>query len=366
MRSKSVWFAAVGILLSVISTAFHNVNVVAQTAAAVCPGAPAARLIVGAVALVAPGSANNIREAAATSAKVVIQAQPGDNLLVIGGPTCAEGYLWWNVALTSGEIGWTVEGSSKGYFLNPTSTHYQTFNAASGSTSIDVAYQPISFTYNNFAGNSVLAETVNAVKAAPNTPDSDDPQHLLFAFGTWNDETQFYKRPQILIYNVKDIRAVAATNPTGYAQAIDDLTQLLSKKPDLASVKEIPVFPGQNAGQVFHAQSQYVKFKGGTSIRFVTQYAQDAGPISNDRLTYMFVGLTDDGASYVFARIPVTDSALEGNDKAIPQDYTASDYGAQYTAYVKASVQKIDQSKATDFTPSLTDLDALFASLKTQ
>ena len=366
MRSKSVWFAAVGILLSVISTAFHNVNVVAQTAAAVCPGAPAARLIVGAVALVAPGSANNIREAAATSAKVVIQAQPGDNLLVIGGPTCAEGYLWWNVALTSGEIGWTVKGSSKGYFLNPTSTHYQTFNAASGSTSIDVAYQPISFTYNNFAGNSVLAETVNAVKAAPNTPDSDDPQHLLFAFGTWNDETQFYKRPQILIYNVKDIRAVAATNPTGYAQAIDDLTQLLSKKPDLASVKEIPVFPGQNAGQVFHAQSQYVKFKGGTGIRFVTQYAQDAGPISNDRLTYMFVGLTDDGASYVFARIPVTDSALEGNDKAIPQDYTASDYGAQYTAYVKASVQKIDQSKATDFTPSLTDLDALFASLKTQ
>jgi|GEM_PF-831743 len=358
VRSKSLWFLALSIMLTLVPRTAS-----AQTAVATCPGAPATRLINGATAVVAPGSANNIRSAASTSAKIIAPAQPDDTLVIIGGPTCADGYLWWHV-VDNGNDGWTVEGSGKTYFLNPTSTDYQIFNATTNP--LAVSYKTLSFTYNGALGNPVLAETVNAVSAIPNSPTSDDPQHLQFSFGAWTDEMTFYRRPHFAVYAVKDIRTVAAHNDTSYVQLFNDFVALLKNQPALATIKEIPVFPPQNAAQVFHLRNQYIKFNGGTGIRFLTQYAQDAGPISNERLMYMFVGMTDDGQYYFLAQMPISDKALVGNENAIPQDYNATNYADQYTAYMKASMQTIEQSKADDFTPHLTDIDALFASMNTK
>jgi uncharacterized protein YgiM (DUF1202 family) len=51
----------------------------------------------------------NLRSSASTSASVVQSMPAGTTGTVIGGPTSANGYVWWNVRLTSGTTGWAVE-----------------------------------------------------------------------------------------------------------------------------------------------------------------------------------------------------------------------------------------------------------------
>ncbi|MBN1681043.1 MAG: SH3 domain-containing protein [Anaerolineae bacterium] len=83
-----------------------------------CPGAPAPRLSVGQKGRVTPGLPNKIRSEPATSAPQV-GAIPGEGVFtVIGGPRCADGYTWWQVSYT-GIIGWTANGSSQEYWVEP-------------------------------------------------------------------------------------------------------------------------------------------------------------------------------------------------------------------------------------------------------
>jgi N-acetylmuramoyl-L-alanine amidase len=54
-------------------------------------------------------STMNLRSAATTSASVVASMPTGTTGTVTGGPTSANGYIWWNVRLTNGTTGWAAE-----------------------------------------------------------------------------------------------------------------------------------------------------------------------------------------------------------------------------------------------------------------
>ncbi|NWF70217.1 MAG: PD40 domain-containing protein [Chloroflexi bacterium] len=87
------------------------------------------RLVGGMYARVTPGSANNVRESASTSAALVAQIEPGQVVYITSAPVCAEGYVWWQVMFrepTSTDdfpFGYTVEGapplSDGDYWLEP-------------------------------------------------------------------------------------------------------------------------------------------------------------------------------------------------------------------------------------------------------
>ena len=51
----------------------------------------------------------NLRSSASSSASVVQSMPAGTTGTVIGGPTTANGYTWWNVRLSNGTTGWAVE-----------------------------------------------------------------------------------------------------------------------------------------------------------------------------------------------------------------------------------------------------------------
>jgi uncharacterized protein YgiM (DUF1202 family) len=51
----------------------------------------------------------NLRASGTTSASVLVTMTVGTTGTVIGGPTSANGYIWWNVRLTSGTTGWCIE-----------------------------------------------------------------------------------------------------------------------------------------------------------------------------------------------------------------------------------------------------------------
>ncbi len=78
------------------------------------------RLTVGTDARVADGEApNRLRSAPSTSAQQIGLLQPGEEMEVVGGPACADGYVWWQVR--AGTLtGWTVEGALPDtYYLEP-------------------------------------------------------------------------------------------------------------------------------------------------------------------------------------------------------------------------------------------------------
>ncbi|HMM30023.1 MAG TPA: SH3 domain-containing protein [Aggregatilineaceae bacterium] len=83
-----------------------------------CAGAPAPRLRAGATGQVTPGLPNKVRSAPASSAPQV-GSIPGEGVFtVLSGPTCADGYHWWQV-LYEGIVGWTAEGSAAEYWVAP-------------------------------------------------------------------------------------------------------------------------------------------------------------------------------------------------------------------------------------------------------
>ncbi len=85
-----------------------------------CPGLPQSRLYPGALALVTPGSANNLRAAPDQTGAVLGQIPAGDIVNVLSGPICdpANRLVWWEVDYL-GTRGYTVESTGGQYALEP-------------------------------------------------------------------------------------------------------------------------------------------------------------------------------------------------------------------------------------------------------
>ncbi len=90
----------------------------APTPSGICPGSAGPTLIVGGMGRVTPGLPNKMRSQPATGAPEV-GSIPGEALFsVVGGPTCADGYTWWQVNY-QGVVGWTAGGSSSEAWIEP-------------------------------------------------------------------------------------------------------------------------------------------------------------------------------------------------------------------------------------------------------
>jgi uncharacterized protein YgiM (DUF1202 family) len=85
---------------------------------AVCSFAPQPRLNVGRLGRVTPGLPNNIRALPTSTSVRLGQIPSGGVFTVVSGPQCAEGLYWWQVNY-NGVVGWTPEGGSGQYWLEP-------------------------------------------------------------------------------------------------------------------------------------------------------------------------------------------------------------------------------------------------------
>jgi len=96
---------------------FTAVAVAAQSIAVVPAASPVAAgtvappaLVIGGKALVtATGAVLNVRDTPTATGKIVQQLENGMTVKIIGGPVLAGGYRWWQVQLTNGVIGWTID-----------------------------------------------------------------------------------------------------------------------------------------------------------------------------------------------------------------------------------------------------------------
>jgi hypothetical protein len=158
-------------------------------------------------------------------------------------------------------------------------------------------------------------------------------------------------KPQIFVYPVDGL--ASAGENTG--KIASDLQALLGTQ---QAGDILPFLPLYNAAQVIHSQVQYLDFKNGKGVRFLTQFDQGPLPINNGELIYTFQGLTSDGKSYIAAVLPVNYPELPA--EAVVDEDLVKDF----QSYLSKTVSMLDQQPAGSFTPDLSKLDALIGSIE--
>jgi hypothetical protein len=161
--------------------------------------------------------------------------------------------------------------------------------------------------------------------------------------------------PQIFIYPVADLETVNE----GAGQIIASLQSLLQSPQEIANM---PFLPLSNAAQVIHTHVQYLDFKNGQGVCYLTEYDQGIIPINNHELIYTYQGLTEDGKYYVAAVLPVNHPTLPADENITGNE--PLEFTSDFPAYLANVVNSLNSQAANTFTPDLTQLDAMMSSLE--
>jgi len=198
-------------------------------------------------------------------------------------------------------------------------------------------------------------ETVPAATDTNNSPYWEVlPEYTRVTLQGYPVSNQLMK-PQIFIYPVKDLGTVNE----GAGKIAQSLQTLLQSPQDMQNMPFLPLF---NASQVMHPQVQYMDFKSGKGVRFLTEFDQGMMPINNYELIYTYQGLTNDGKYYVAAVLPVNHPSLPADGKITgnePPEFTSN-----FPAYLANVVTSLNAQAANSFTPDLTQVDAMMSSLE--
>src|SRR5262249_28630715 len=128
----------------------------------------------------------------------------GQQVDVLGGPVCADGFQWWQVKADQTQ-GWTVEGSGSDYWLVPAISVPTRVSIPACPTSQTVNYGNVSFTFTATLSDHVLARTVFAAPHDPNMPMFlNTSQRLEFTLNTF--EYTNTSRPMLMtVYKISDL-----------------------------------------------------------------------------------------------------------------------------------------------------------------
>lgn len=277
-----------------------------------CPGAPAILLTPGDWARVSVDSPlpNKIRSQPGISGEILGLAQPGENVLVIDGPRCSDGYTWWFVRSLSGLEGWTVEGDTSSYWLvEPIYAWYRLPYPLTpqGMRTYDLRELKISadgaLVYNIIGSYNPLA-TPMARPLTPDTPEPDDPRYSQFGTASYAAHS-FYTISGTVddffwVYDLQDPLSRYYLNHKSH----DDCTEILRENLDNDVIVNayLDPFCGINGGipLLFKAGVKSIQFTGGEGVRYLIA---SGNHLTVNQLVYHFQGLSDDGRYFLTAII---------------------------------------------------------------
>jgi hypothetical protein len=198
-------------------------------------------------------------------------------------------------------------------------------------------------------------ETIPAVSASDSAPYWELlPEYTRVTLQGYPISNHLMK-PQIFIYPVNDL---VMTNE-GAGKIAASLQTLLQSPQEIPNMPFLPLF---NASQVMHTQIQYLDFKNGQGLRYLTQFDQGLVPINNNELIYTYQGLTSDGKYYVAAVLPVNHPSLPADENVTGQE--PPEFTSDFPAYLANMVKTLNPQATNTFIPDLTQLDDMMSSLE--
>jgi len=173
-------------------------------------------------------------------------------------------------------------------------------------------------------------------------------------------------QPQIYVYPAQGY----AEMMPGAFESIHRLNNIQGNPGAPIRSDQLPGVPFFNAQQAFSSNIQVISFQNGRGVRFLTEYAQYPVSANNHDLFYHFQGVTNDGAYYVIAILPISSPALaETSDggAVLPGGGVAypdiNDPNANWQAYYSAVTALLNAASPESFTPTIHQLDLLIQSM---
>ena len=237
---------------------------------------------------------------------------------------------------------------------------------AQTSAGLPFSYQGVSFTIPQGLAGAAAGTLMPKVDDQNGAPWEVAPAFIKIVLQNYSSQNGNSFEPQVLVYPANEYAQVT-TYGDAPAQAIKALASI-SANPAAALPARLPFLPTFNAGQLFDAQASVIKFRNGGGLRFLTEFGQDYGPVTNNSMIYTFQGLTGDGKYYIAvifpAGAPFLDPGGESTpavpDGGIPFDFNTGDHADYY----KAMSDRLDMTAPEVFSPSLATLDALVQSIQ--
>ena len=230
----------------------------------------------------------------------------------------------------------------------------------------------VPFVYNAGDYDTVEIERVPKSVAQPDETPTESPAHSCFHLKDKRPLPALDKGPRYFYPAHSSICVIPLTDSsvTDFAksyphihEAAAKLRKLLARRP--AKFKfhdELLDLPFNNSTGIVQSKVQYLDFKTGRGVLFLTQYSQDAlpTPINNEELTCNFQGLTNDGKYYVAARFAITHPSLP---KGI--DFTKNTRQDPKLNYLRREERRLNSFPDSSFRPTLKSLKSLIASITT-
>jgi heat shock protein HslJ len=196
------------------------------------------------------------------------------------------------------------------------------------------------------------------------------PEHIEIWFGTSDSGERDPSAPIMYLIPVNAYREMwEEAGNESVSNSIDAIQQIAFTmvRPENGG---LPALPGE---EIVGAQDIAVQFGRAvpagevnessatqTGYRFVGRWAQDANPVTNQNLQYVYQGFTNDGYYLVSYFHPVTSSQIADEPTAEAMEQLSNDYNA----YMASETERLDALATSDWDPDLATLDAVVASLE--
>ena len=334
-----------------------------------CPGAPPFLLKLRDWARVSlePPLPSRVRERPGTNGAVVGQIQPGENVLVLDGPECADGYTWWKVRSAAGLEGWTIEGDKDGYWLVEPISPWTSLPAPVTSRSektLDL--RELSMTVNTALIRDVSSAKVYYLALPPARPETIERERLYSAYS----EYQFAGDLEVFEFNVIDIETPDSRYYLG-----GDYVTALKRMLDNGQILQTGLDPFlgsayYGAPRAFLVDTKIIEFEGGKGVRYLFE-SKNAAPAYNP-LIYYFQGISNDGRYYLYASFGVNSEYVIPADMlsvlekgfgpfAGSEDFDAAD--KSYDTY-NDRIESLLEAHLLSLHPALDLLDAMLSSIQ--
>jgi hypothetical protein len=145
------------------------------------------------------------------------------------------------------------------------------------------------------------------------------------------------------------------------ATTLESFKQLMATRPP-APPAPLPILPPRYDIHDLACQVNYLDFGNGSGYRFVSRFTRNQGPVTNDQLQYVYVGLSSDSRYLVVVQYPISWPGLPNTADDLQPD-TINAAIRDYAGYLQNLTDQCQAANGDAFTPSLNTLDNVVKSI---